>query len=230
LFYTRKQKSKEKMKMKFLKICVMIQILGNSVLAQSVEPPTSKQGITTHASVVGALIYPGLKVGADYKVIDKEVTKSKRNGKIKVFHKNRFITANLGFYYHRDYNANIFLHGGYQWQRMRSTGWFKTLEPQLGISRSFIDGTVYKINDTGGVTKKKGAGHFYLAPSLSLGIGKDLSVKNENNPFTIFTKLTLFTNMPYNNFIYVRLLGEIGVSYHLNKVMAHGVKLKYKKK
>jgi hypothetical protein len=213
-----------------LLIWIMVQMLAGNVLAQSEESAPVKQGVAAHASIVGALIYPGLKIGADYKVIDKEVTKSKRNGKIKVFHKNRFITANLGFYYHRDYNANIFLHGGYQWQRMRSTGWFKTLEPQLGISRTFIDGTVYKISDAGDVTTKKGAGHFYFATALSLGIGKDFSVKNENKPFAIFTKLTLFTNMPYNNFIYVRLLGEIGVSYHMNKVMAHNVKLKYKKK
>lgn len=208
----------------------MLHLLGNSVLAQSVEQPMPRQGITVHASIVGALIYPGLKVGGGYKVIDKSVEKSKRNGTVKRFHKNRFIIANLGFYYHKDYNTNIFLQGGYQWQRMKSSGWFSTLEPQLGVSRTFIDGSVYTIDDSEEVTKKKSAGHFYLAPSLSLGLGKDFSVKNENRPFTIFTKLTLFTNMPYNNFIYARLLGEIGVTYHLNKVLMHDIKLKYKKK
>lgn len=213
-----------------LLIWIMVQMLAGNVVAQSVEPEPVKQGINAHASMVGALIYPGLRIGADYKVFVKEITKSKRNGKVKVLNKSRFITANLGFYYHKDYNVNIFLHGGYQLQRMRSTGWFKTLEPQLGISRTFIDGTVYKISDASDVTTKKRAGHFYFAPALSLGIGKDFSVKNENKPFAIFTKLTLFTNMPYNNFIYVRLLGEIGVSYHMNKVMVHNVKLKYKKK
>lgn len=216
--------------MKFLEVCVILQMMGSSVLAQAVEPTQTNKGITVHASIVGALIYPGLKVGADYKIIDKQIEKSKRNGRVKVVHKNRFITANVGFYYHKDYNTNLFLHGGYQLQRMMSSGWFKTLEPQLGVSRTFIDATVYKVKDSGEVTKKRGAGHFYVAPAISFGLGKDFSVKNENKPFSIFTKLTLFTNMPYNNFIYVRLLGEVGVSYHMNKVIAHNVKLKYKKK
>jgi hypothetical protein len=213
-----------------LMVWVLVQLLACNAMAQSEEHVPFKQGLTVHASLIGALIYPGLKIGADYKVIDKEVVKLKRNGKIKVVHKNRFVTTNLGFYYHEDYNANIFLHGGYQWQRMRSTGWFKTLEPQLGVSRTFVNGTVYKISDAGDVTVKKGAGQFYFAPALSLGVGKDFSVQNENKPFSIFSKLTLFTNMPYNNFIYARLLVELGVSYQMKKVMSHNVRLKYKKR
>lgn len=212
-----------------IKIWVSLQLLGSVVMAQSARPPLER-GVNAHASIVGALKYPGVKVGVDYPVIQKQVEKTKRNGSVKNSYKNRYITTNLGFYYHKDYNANFFFQGGYQWQHVRSNGWFTAVEPQLGVSRTLIDGAVYKVSNDGNVTRKKGAGHFYLAPSLSFGFGKDLSAKSGNMPLTLFSKVTLFTNLPYNNFVYVRVMAEVGASYHIADFMMHTVKTKYKKK
>jgi hypothetical protein len=211
------------------KLWIVLQVIGSSAVAQSVQSPV-EPGVNAHVSIVGALKYPGLKVGVDYQVIDKQIERTRKDGSVKILHKNRFVTANVGFYYHKDYNTNIFLQGGYQLQRLKSSGWFRTLEPQLGVSRTFIGGTVYKVSDDGSVTRKKWAGHFYLAPSLSFGFGKDFSIKNENMPLTIFTKVTLFTNLPYNNFIYARVMMEVGAGYRLTSIMKHSVKQKFKKK
>jgi hypothetical protein len=216
-------------KLNVVKIWISLQLLGSVVMAQSERPPLER-GVNAHASIVGALKYPGIKVGVDYQVIQKQVEKTKRKGTVKNFYKNGYITSNLGFYYHKGYNTNFFLQGGYQWQRVRSNGWFTVIEPQLGVSRTFIDGTVYKVSNDGNVTRKRGAGHFYLAPSLSFGFGKDLSLKKGNIPLTLFSKVTLFTNLPYNNFIYVRAMAEVGASYHITNFMPHTVKTKYKKK
>ena len=210
-----------------VKIGLVLQLISMNAMAQSTESSVER-GINGHVSVVSALKYPGIKVGADYLVIQKEIEKTKRNS-VKTIYKNRYITTNLGFYYHKDYNTNFFLQAGYQWQRMRSSGWFTALEPQLGVSRTFIDGAVYKVSEEGNVTRKKAAGHFYVAPALSFGVGKDLSLKNDI-PLTLFSKVTLFTNLPYNNFVYGRALFEIGASYHFAGILKHSVSTKHIKK
>src|SRR6188474_469410 len=91
-----------------VKMGIVLQLIGISAMAQSTIT-SQEQGINGHVSVVGALKYPGLKVGADYLVIQKEIEKTKRHGRVKTIYKNRYITYNLGFYYHKDYNANFFL-------------------------------------------------------------------------------------------------------------------------
>lgn len=213
--------------MKNIGIFVVLQLIAFVSAAQELNP-IYEHGLTVSGSFVGALKYPGLKVGTSYRVIDKKIEKAKSGGRIKTLLKNRNVIAHLGFYSHPDYNVNFFLQGGYQWQRMRSTGWFRTIEPQLGISRTLIDGAVYKVTNDGTVNKRNSAGHFYLAPSVSLGLGKDLSLKHESLPLTAFIKATLYTNFPYNNFIYFRLMAELGLSYHLPRIMVHKVKTKYK--
>jgi hypothetical protein len=211
-----------------VKMGLVLQLISVSAMAQSI-PPSVERGINGHVSVVGALKYPGIKFGADYLIIQKEIEKIKRNDRTKNIYKNRYITTNLGVYYHKDYNANFFLQAGYQWQRMRSSGWFTALEPQLGVSRTFIDGAVYKVSEEGNISRKKAAGHFYVAPALSFAVGKDLSLKN-NTPLTLFSKVTLFTNLPYNNFVYGRTLLEIGASYHFAGILKHTVNTKHIKK
>lgn len=215
--------------MKYFTLAWLLLLAGGQGFAQS-DSKDSTRGLLLHFSAVGALKYPGARIGADYLVISKQVDKKKRDGRHKVIYRNRLITANLGFYYHRDYNANIFLHAGYQLLRVNSHGWFRSFEPQIGISRTFVDGTVYKVDNKGGVTKKKAAGDFFFAPAISASFGKDLSVKNPALPLSVFIKATFFTNMPYNNFVYARGMAEIGAGYRFDKLFNHSVKYKQRLK
>jgi hypothetical protein len=213
------------LKMKYWNLVWFLLLATLNSYAQSAFPQ-KESGLNVHASVLGALKYPGLKVGADYLLVSKMVAKAKRNGERKTIYRHRSITTNLGFYYHEDYNANVFLQTGYQWQRINQNGWFSSFEPQIGISRTIIDGTVYRVGDDGAVSKRKMAGDFYFAPSLAAGFGKDFSVKNPANPLSLFAKATLFTNLPYNNFVVGRVMVEVGAGYKFNKLMSHHVKIK----
>lgn len=211
-------------------LCLVILCsLTFQVLAQSSDSE-SKEGIGIYISLVGAVKYPGLKIGAEYPVITKNIKKEKRNGKYKRITKDREITTHLGFYYHKDYNTNIFLHAGYLLQRTNRNGWQRSFEPQIGISRTFINAPVYAVKDDGEVSKIKGAGDFYFAPALSFGFGKDFSMKNSALPLALFTKATLFTNYPYNNFLYARGMIEVGARYKFSNLMNHSVTVKNKKK
>lgn len=214
--------------MKAVQWIIVFQLLAGSGYGQSDSLP--QQGLHLHVSAVGAIIYPGARLGVDYQVACKTITKNKGNGAMKMFQRNKFITLNTGFYYHRDFNTNLFLQGGFQWQRKNAKGWFTSVEPQLGISRTFINGEVYTVRDDGTVRRKRGAGHFYLAPAVSFGLGKDFSTGKLQRPVSVFGKLTVFTNAPYNNFVYVRLMTELGVSYHFHDLMKHPVKNRFKTK
>lgn len=201
-------------------------IASHSITSASAQETTNETELPIEigASIVGALKYPGFGIGANYSIKEKIVHKGKRREVTKTVHKSRLITGSLGFYAHRDYNTNIFLQAGFQWRRQNAQGWFRTFEPRIGTSRTFIGGVVYEVSDQGDVTINKNAGHFYFAPSLSGGFGKEFSKKQFQIPFSVFTQLTLISNFPYNNFLYARVLAELGVRFKVPRLGMHQVK------
>jgi hypothetical protein len=222
-------KSSIKHKRNFILCFTILCTLTPHLYGQSPDSE-SKDGLAVYFSIVGAVKYPGLKVGAEYPTIIKKIDKEKRNGRHKLLTKERFITSHLGFYYHKHYNTNIFLHAGYLLQRTNRNGWQRSFEPQVGISRTFINAPVYMVKDDGEVSKVNGAGDFYFAPAISVGFGKDFSLKNPSLPLALFGKATLFMNYPYNNFLYARGMVEIGARYRFSKLMNHSITVKNKKK
>ncbi len=211
------------------KSAALLVIFSCTLKAQS-PPETKTEGMVLHASLIGAIKYPGLNMGADYLLLTKNIDKQKKRGRHKRITKNRFMTANLGFYYHGGYNTNTFLLLGYQLQRCNARGWQWQFEPRLGLSRTFINVPVYEVDDQGNVSTRRFAGDFYLAPALSGGVGKDFSVKHTGSPLAVFIKATLYTNYPYNNFIYGRVMFEAGLYYKLHTLMPHAVTVKNKTK
>lgn len=194
------------------------------------EPVIEKRGLDVHAGILGRFKYPGMQLGADYQLIQKNIDKERKNANHKLITKNRYLTVNVGYYHHKDYNYNLFIHAGYLLKRINHNGWYFGVEPKLGLSRTFIDAPVYEVKDDGRIKKQIAAGNFYFSPAVSFAIGKDLSIKNPNNHLGFFGKLMLYGNYPYNNFIYGRMLLEAGVSYTFNNYLLHSIKVKNKKK
>lgn len=217
--------------MKKINLLLLLSFLSGRYFSQvTTEISTTTGAFSVHASVLGALKYPGFMIGGDYALFSKTIDKKKKNDRHKLVFKRKYITLNYGYYFHKDYHANHFLQLGYQLQRMNSKGWFTLFEPKIGLSRTVISGAVYAVDDAGTVKKQKVAGDFYFAPSLTLGFGKDFSQTNEQTPLALFAKATLFANTPYNNFIYARLLAEIGISYQFKNFLSHTLRLKTKTK
>ncbi len=211
-------------------LCLSYLLLTSQLIFSQLQTAPVKGGLVFHISLVGTIKYPGLKVGADYLVITKNIDKEKHNGSHKLITKNRYLTGNIGVYYHKGYNTNMFLLVGYLLERTNQNGWQRSFEPQIGISRTFINAPVYKVTDAGQVKKVRAAGDFYLAPALSVGFGKDFSVKHPDNPLRLFTRATLFMNYPYNNFIYARGMIEAGAACKFSNLLPHSVKVKNKKR
>jgi len=161
-----------------------------------------------------SLIYPGAKVGYEVPLTTKYVEKVKRSGKKKIFTRERLLSVNAAFYHHDNYHDNLYVTAGFSFRRTKPSGFFFEFSPELGVSRTFIDGTTYAFDENDAMEIHKSNGYFYPLLSVGGGFGYDFSVKKEL-PFAAFTKLNMLTLYPYNSGFYFRPTFELGVSYKL---------------
>jgi len=176
-----------------------------------------------------SLIYPGASSGVEYPFQRINVTKFLKTGKKKSFIKDRFITANLNGYHHPYFHDNLYLTVGWTMRRTKSSGFFTEFSPEIGLSRTFLGGTTYKVDDNGNVSVRKLAGYYYTLVSVGGGIGYDFS-KTTSKPYMVFSKFNVLTMFPYNSTIYLRPVIEIGMICKLSCFRSLKVKSKTKNK
>jgi hypothetical protein len=196
----------------------LIQAQNNVVLPQT----------SIKAAYMGSIVYPGFKVGIErpYKVI--QVDKTRKSG-TKTILKEHSLTFNLGYYHHETFHTNIYLLAEWQLRKQRSKGWFTEFAPGLGYSRTFLDGTAYRVDDNGQVTKMSISGYNYAMLSIAGGFGYDFS-KQKDLPIKAYFKPSLIVMAPYNTFIYFRPTVEVGVVYTPANFWAATPKVKLKTK
>ena len=120
-------------------------------------------------------IYPGLKIGADYKIgtsTNLNVKYNKKKGEIvKINNKSLFITADMGAYVHPKTNSAFFMYSQIKSLYTRPKGFQFSYAAGLGYYRSILKNT-YKVDDAGIVKKVFFPGNNYMTSVFSLGIGK----------------------------------------------------------
>jgi hypothetical protein len=169
---------------------------------------TPKTGLK--ASYLGSITYPGAKIGIELPILVKQMTK--RNGS-KIVLKERYLTANVGFYHHPDFHDNLMLNVEWQMRRQGTKrGWFGEWAPNIGYSRTFLDGTAYEKDASGNIVQNKGAGHSMFMFGVSGGFGYDFS-KTQNLPMKAFFKASITAFTPFNTFLYPRPSVELGLVY-----------------
>jgi len=183
--------------------------------SQGESPGRLSDSLNLKASYNSSLIYPGARLGVEYSVKSFNVVKTKKSGKERNFDKERFVSANLGWYHHPYFHDNFYLAAGWTMRRTKSSGFFTEFSPEIGLSRTFLGGTTYKVNDNGTVSIKKFAGYYYALLSVGGGVGYDFS-KIKHKPYMLFYKFNLLSMYPYNNTIYLRPAMEIGLIYKLS--------------
>jgi hypothetical protein len=194
-------------------IFYIISLMMIALLSQAQNTLTKpefmpKTGIKV--SYLGSITYPGAKIGLELPLRVKQLTKNDGN---KIILKERYLTANLGFYHHADFHTNWILNFEWQMRRQGTQGWFGEWSPTLGYSRTLLDGTAYQKDASGNIVQKTAAGHNMLMFGLNAGIGYDFSKKSLNTPLKSFLKVSLMGFAPYNSFFYPRPSIEIGVIY-----------------
>jgi hypothetical protein len=175
-----------------------------------------------------SLIYPGARFGFELPVRSIELIKKKSNRE-KIVIKDRFITAQIGWYHHPSFHDNLYLTGGWTMRRIRPKGFFTQFSPEIGYSRTFIAGATYIVDENDEIHIKKIAGNNFLLLSLGVGLGYDFE-KTKNKPFSIYSKFNVLLMYPYNSTFYLRPTMELGFIYKPENFLSHNVKSKIKTK
>ena len=174
-----------------------------------------------------SLIYPGARLGIELPYKTTSVTKYKNHGKEKNLVSDQFITGNISWYHHPSFHDNVYFTAGWTTRRTNSKGLMTEFSPEIGISRTFLGGTTYKVDDNGIVSIEKHAGYYYAFGSLGGGIGYDFS-NTKLEPFVVFCKFNIMAMFPYNSTIYLRPAMEIGMIYKPSSFLPVKVKSKNK--
>ncbi len=201
--------------MRFLKLYLIFVISSCSIhcFSQSADSVRiEKKSLNLSLSYIGSLIYPGASLGVELPVNTIYISKIRKSGKTEDFTKDRFVTVSLSGYHHPAFHDNIYISAGWTMRQTKSHGFMTEFSPEIGLSRTFLGGTTYKVDDNGNVTIKKAAGYYYALVSVGGGIGYDFS-KTKQKPFLIFSKFNLIMMFPYNSTIYLRPVMEVGLIY-----------------
>jgi hypothetical protein len=167
---------------------------------------------TLKVSFNSSLIYPGLSLGIEFPVIAGKVNKIEKRSIEKVFVKDKAISGNISWYHHPGFHDNLYLTVEWIMRRTRSGGFFSEFAPGIGVSRTFLAGTTYRVSDNGTISVKKLAGYNYAVINVGGGAGYNFQDR-KNLPLSVFARMNLLTMFPYNNVIYVRPVLEIGIRF-----------------
>jgi len=217
---------------KFLRVnlTIFLSVLSVFCFSQNVNPiSTDNKSTNLVLSYSGSIIYPGARVGFEFPLTITNIATINKSGIKKDFEKEQFITTQLSWYHHPAFHDNLYFTAGWTIRRTKSTGFFTEFSPEIGVSRTFLGGTTYKVDDNGNVTLKKYSGYFYAVASVGGGIGYDFS-KTKQKPFSVFSKLNILTMFPYNSTIYLRPTLEIGLIYKPANFLIFNINSKHRTK
>ena len=218
--------------MKILKFYLILVISSFTIpcFSKSIDSVwVEKKSSNLSSSYISSLIYPGARLGVELPVNTINISKIRKSGKTKDFTKDRFVTGNLSWYHHPAFHDNVYISAGWTMRRTKSNGFLTGFSPEVGLSRTFLGGTTYKVDDNGNVSIKKCVGYYYALVSVGGGIGYDFS-KTKLRPFSIFSKFNVLMMFPYNSTIYLRPVLEIGLIYKPSDFLSFKVKSKSRKK
>jgi hypothetical protein len=211
---------------KILLFAIIVLLYIPYVYSQNEQQYFPSTGI--RASYMGSVVYPGFKVGIERPYKLTQVDKIKKKG-TKSLYKEHYFVYSFGMYHHPTFHDNFFLQAEWLMRRQRSKGMFYEFSPGLGLSRTFLDGPSFKIDESGKATKVPLAGNFYGFASLSSSIGYNFGMKS-NIPLKVFLKPSVLVMFPYNKLVYPRPTVEIGAVYKLENFWKANPKYKHKVK
>lgn len=197
------------------KVAVLVFLFFTSVPAfnQDTLSSVSLKKVDYRLSYTCTIIYPGFDATIEYPLKSFEVHKTYMDNRVKKIFKDRFAALNIGFYHHPGFHDNIYLCANWTMRRTQASGVFTEFLPGLGYSRTFLEGTTYKVDDSGNISKEKWAGYNYLLLSLGTSLGYNLRIRKKL-PVSFFTQLRFICMLPYNSTIYLRPMIQMGIIYH----------------
>lgn len=165
------------------------------------------------ASYNSAIIYPGFKLGLERPYSVTKFERYKRN-KVKTHFMEKNLIFSLGMYHHTEFHTHYYLQGEWVRRKQRKSGFYRENTYGLGLSRAFLDGPTFSVNNLGEVKKIPLAGVNYALFSIGGSLGYNFDMKFDK-PFAIFLKTTGIFYFPHSKFVNFRPTIELGGQYQI---------------
>jgi hypothetical protein len=157
----------------------------------------------------------GFGISTDLMLHTKTKIKEKRKRKPQI-DKTIFLSPTLSFYAQPQLLVNT--HLGAQVIRQRKKNNKRFMEFGLGLGGTFKTNTneTWEVNEGDATALGYGVTRFYLAPTTTLGIGRNLSIAKLSSPLGIYAKINGAFLLNYNTGVVPELTTEIGLRFNLN--------------
>jgi hypothetical protein len=169
-----------------------------------------------------SIIYPGASAGVEVLLHQVQINSLAKSIRNKSYTKSRYLAGNVNWYHHPDFHDNLYLTTQWVMSRTNSKGFISEFSFGPGFSRTFLGGTTYRVDNSGGISIVKNAGYNYALLTIGGGFGLDYSIRKQL-PISAIVKLNLVAMFPYNSTLYLRPVLELGIRYmpwwRINKIM-----------
>ncbi|MCU0353182.1 MAG: hypothetical protein MUD08_05495 [Cytophagales bacterium] len=120
-----------------------------------------------------------------------------------------YAAVGLAVYRHPHNHIGLILSPELGYRRTGRRGGLFEVSVAPAYFRYFLDGQTYRVNKSGDFERVRWAGGNAFLPTVSVGIGRDLSVRR-NIPLAWYTRLNLMQQRPYNTSRLTRFSLEAG--------------------
>lgn len=124
--------------------------------------------------------------------------------------KQFLLAPGLAAYRHPHNHIGFILSPELTYRRIGRRGGLFDLSVAPAYFRYFLDGTTYRVNPSGDFERVRLAGGSAFMPTVSVGVGCDLSVRRQI-PLTWYTRLNVMQQRPYNTSQLSRFSLEAGL-------------------
>ncbi len=118
--------------------------------------------------------------------------------------------VHLTLFRHPNNHFGVILSPELGWRRTGKRGGMVQAALSPGLIRSIYEAKTYKTDEIGGFQQVTLAGQWGFLPGISLGVGKDFSVKHDT-PIILFTNVHYMRQYPYNKTYLIRPALEAGI-------------------
>lgn len=176
-------------------------------------------------------IYPGIKLAFDWnlRMIEKKINKQKQT---KTIRKLIILSPYISYHSHKQSKKTLIIGGDINFRRYSKRLFFREIGLGLAYLRKFNQGKTWEVKNNGKINEIGSSSRGYLAPTLSLSIGKRFTFP-KNTPFDAFAKINAIIITNYNAAILPEPNIEIGIRISLKHGIKRGkinIKNKYKNK
>jgi hypothetical protein len=168
----------------------------------------------------------GASAGVAFPLRSKLLVSPKKNGQEEMKYRDLVVASDIGYYQYPFNNNGLYFYQSIGKRYHRSKPYYFEWLLNAGALRTFYEGLVYKVDESGNVNELKNFGRYYFTSGLATTFGFDFERSIKPKPFAIAVKTVYWIQYPYNSFLLPHLSAQLTFNYHFNNL---NIRVKQKK-